>query len=237
MGFHDQTSSQPFLREGKKAWDGVGPRTEPGKSSMLSRLLGPSDSLPYLLWFFPKWAREAASWQGPHLEFFIVFLFVSILGDFRIGSQFCLHATKLVVGETWDSLWPGIGSCFTPVTIEWCWSLQTFPCGTYRIVISSKVGHASPGASLLVRNAKIGATGSWGHGKIRWAKAYKWVLQITKLYFSALKLWFCKQAYKFMQYILHFPFSWIGTDQTPLILILSIDKPVSYLYMFVCLPA
>lgn len=124
----------------------------------------PSCSLPYLLWFFPKWAREAASWQGPHLELFIVLLFVDILGDVRTGSQFCLHS-KLVVGETWDSLWPGLGSCFTPVDIEWCWSLRTFPRGTYWIVISSKVGHASPGASLLLRNVKAGATGSWGHGK------------------------------------------------------------------------
>lgn len=46
MGFQDQTSLQPFLREGKKTWDGVGPRTEPGKSSMLSRLPGPP--APYL---------------------------------------------------------------------------------------------------------------------------------------------------------------------------------------------
>lgn len=46
MHFQDQTSLQPFLREGKKTWDGVGLRIEPGKSSMLSRLLGPP--APYL---------------------------------------------------------------------------------------------------------------------------------------------------------------------------------------------
>lgn len=46
MHFQDQTSLQLFLREGKKTWDGVDLRIEPGKSSMLSRLLGPP--APYL---------------------------------------------------------------------------------------------------------------------------------------------------------------------------------------------